>query len=64
MNLIRSLLVLLAISLCASSAHAVILYKQSNRNIYAPNGPSGSYQNSGWQWEGNFGSFTGNDRPG
>jgi len=63
MRPVRNLVVVLAslatVLLGANPAGAVILYKQPNRNIYAPNGPSGSYQNSGWQWEGYFGSFTG-----
>jgi hypothetical protein len=44
------------LTLAASSAHAVILYSQPDRNVSPP---TGKLAGSGWQWEGQFGSFLG-----
>ena len=41
---------------CAGSAQAVILFSKSDRNTRPPHG---SLVNSGWQWQGQFGSFLG-----
>ena len=40
----------------ASNANAVVLYRTPTRNTSAP---SGTLYNSGWQWEGKWGSFLG-----
>ena len=46
--------------LIAPAAQAVILARGAQRNTSAPYGSWGGYLvNSGWQWEGNFGSFLG-----
>jgi hypothetical protein len=47
---------LAALLACATSARAVLLYSTSQRNNWAP---SGSLWNSGWQYEGYWGSFNG-----
>src|SRR5688572_1642993 len=51
-----------AVTLLAAtpSADAVILARSAQRNTWAPYGSWNGYlQNSGWQWQGNFGSFLG-----
>lgn len=40
----------------ALDARAVMLYRTSTRNTWAP---TGVHANSGWQWEGKWGSFVG-----
>jgi hypothetical protein len=40
----------------ASNSFGVILYRSAQRNTSAP---SGALANSGWQWQGQFGSFLG-----
>lgn len=43
-------------SLLATSANGVVLYSKTYRNKSAP---TGSYANSGWQWQGKWGQFLG-----
>src|SRR5438552_1699057 len=56
----RSLVVFLVLVGCSlvapRKAHGIILYDHWWRNRSAP---SGSIANSGWQWEGKWGSFLG-----
>jgi hypothetical protein len=42
--------------LCVSRAGAIVRVDSSNRNKSAP---TGTLANSGWQWQGNWGAFTG-----
>ena len=44
------------LTLASSSAQAIVLYSQPDRNMSAPVGKLAS---SGWQWQGQFGSFLG-----
>ena len=44
------------LTFAAASAHAVILSSKPQRNTSPP---AGGLANSGWQWQGRFGSFTG-----
>jgi hypothetical protein len=46
----------IAIAGSASRAHGVILYAKADRNTRPPHA---SLVNSGWQWQGHFGSFLG-----
>lgn len=48
-----AILIVLALS---CPVHAVVLYSKATRNKTAP---TGSLANSGWQWEGRWGNFTG-----
>src|SRR5687768_10210315 len=50
------LLLAAALLFFSSHAHAVVLYRTPTRNTAAP---SGTLANSGWQWQGKWGSFLG-----
>lgn len=45
-----------ALLIPASNSFGVILYRSAQRNTSAP---TGGFANSGWQWQGQFGSFLG-----
>lgn len=53
---VRVVVAVVALSCLCAPADAVVLYSKSYRNKSAP---SGSYANSGWQWQGEWGQFLG-----
>lgn len=52
----RILAVMIAFGIAAPPAHAVILYSKRQRNTVAP---KNELADSGWQWQGEWGSFLG-----
>ncbi|MGH7176987.1 MAG: hypothetical protein ACREJC_06390, partial [Tepidisphaeraceae bacterium] len=55
-GLFRGALIVVVLGACVAPTNAVILYRSATRNTTAP---TGEFANSGWQYEGIWGTFTG-----
>src|SRR5438045_8263842 len=53
---VRALAAVAVCALMSAPAQAIVLYANGTRNTAAP---TGTYANSGWQWQGQWGGFLG-----